>query len=198
MDVAFETFQSALARRPEVAAADAEVLAARANDRVARAVRIPDITATGGYNRQSDGFSGAFLGLSVPLPVFDRRSGEIEAAGTRVRAAEERRELTRRRVGADLRNTIESYRSLRDRSIFLESNRVAGRPNILTIAQVAYDAGEMTLVELLDAADALRDARMAQTRLAAELWIAFYDLERARGGLDGLASQQTASTEIAP
>lgn len=205
VDIAFETFEffeRAVARRPEVEAADAEILAAQANQRVARAVRIPDITATGGYKRQSDGFSGAFLGLSVPLPLFDRRSGDIEATGARVRAAEERGVLTRRRIEADLRNAIESYRSLRDRSTFLEGNRPAGSPNILEIAQVAYNAGEMTLVELLDAADALRGARMAEARLGADLRIAFYDLERAQGGLDAEAPdadtpRQTTSTEIA-
>ena len=195
LDLAFEAFGRAVSRRPEVEAADAEVLAAQANDRVARAVRIPDITATGGYKRRSDGFGGAFLGLSVPIPLFDRRSGEIEAAGARVRTTEERRMLTRRRIEADLRNAIDSYRSLKDRSAFLEGNRL-GSPNILEIAQVAYDAGEMTLVELLDAAEALRDARMAESRLGAELWIAFYDLERAQGGFDAAAPQQTTSTEI--
>ncbi len=194
LEAAFDAFERAVSRRPEVEAASAEVRATQASERVARAVRIPDITATGGYKRQSDGFSGAFLGLSVPLPLFDRRSGEIEAAGARLRGAEERRGLTRRRIEADLRNTIEAYRSLRDRSAFLEDNSLADGPNILDIAQVAYDAGEMTLVELLDAADALRNARMAEARLSANLWIALYDLERAQGGLDVAAPQQTTST----
>jgi cobalt-zinc-cadmium efflux system outer membrane protein len=189
------TPERAVSRRPEAAAAAAEVMAARAGDRVARAVRIPDITATGGYKRQYDGFSGAFLGLSVPLPLFDRRSGDIDAAGARVRAAEEQRTLTRRRIEADIHNAIQRYRSLRERSTFLQENLLADSPNILEIAQVAYDAGEMTLVELLDAAEALRDARMAEARLRADLWIAFFDVERARSGFDTTALQETTSTE---
>jgi cobalt-zinc-cadmium efflux system outer membrane protein len=189
------TSEGAVSRRPEVAAAVADVMAARASDRVARAVRIPDITATGGYKHQSDGFNGAFLGLSVPLPLFDRHSGDVDAAGARVRAAEEQRTLTRRRIEADIRNAIQWYRSLRDRSTFLRENLLADSPNILEIAQVAYDAGEMTLVELLDAAEALRDARMAEARLRADLWIAFFDMERARGGFDAPALQETTSTE---
>ncbi len=120
----------------------------------------------------------------------------VAAAGVRVRAAEERRALTRRRIEVDLGNAIEAYRSLRDRSAFLEDNSLAASPNILDIAQVAYDAGEMTLVELLDAADALRNARMAEARLGADLWIAVYDLERAQGGLDAAAPQQATSTGV--
>ena len=188
--------ERAVSRRPEVAAASAEVMVARANDRVARALRIPDITATGGYKSQSDGFRGAFLGLSVPLPVFDRRSGDVAAAEARVRAADDRRVLTRRRIQADIRNASRSYMSLRDRSAFLQENLLEGTSNILEIAQVAYDAGEMTLVELLDAAEALRDAQVAEARLRADLWIAFYDMERARGGFDATALKETTSTEL--
>ena len=142
----------------------------------------PDITATGGYKRQSDGFNGAFLGLSVPLPLFDRRGGAVATSESQIRASEERLELTRRQVQADLRKAIESYHSLQLRGALLEEDILGGDPDLLEIAQVAYDAGEMTLVELLDAAEALRDAHSAEAKLRSDLWIAYYDLERAMGG----------------
>ena len=188
--------ESAIDRRPELVAADAEVGAARAGSRLARAERIPDITATGGYKRQSDGFSGAFLGLSVPLPLFDRRGGAVATSEAQIRASEERLELTRRQVQADLRKAIESYRSLRLRSALLEEDILGGDPDLLEMAQVAYDAGEMTLVELLDAARALRDAHSAEAKLRSDLWIAYYDLERAMGGFDAGPEAETTSPEI--
>ena len=69
-------------------------------------------------------------------------------------------------------------------------------PDLLQIAQVAYDAGEMDLVQLLDAAEALWDARTAQARLKADLWTAYYDLERAAGGFDSASGPRTTSTGI--
>jgi outer membrane protein TolC len=48
---------------------------------------------------------------------------------------------------------------------------------------VAYEEGEMSLVELLDAADAYRSAREALHRLLADSLIALYDLGRATGRL---------------
>ena len=188
--------ENAIDRRPEVAAADAEMGAARAGSRLARAERIPDITATGGYKRQSDGFNGAFLGLSVPLPLFDRRGGAVATSEAQIRTSEERLELTRRQVQADLRKTIESYRSLRLRGALLEEDILGGDPDLLEIAQVAYDAGEMTLVELLDAAEALRNAHSAEAKLRSDLWIAYYDLERAMGGFDAGPEPETTSPEI--
>ena len=188
--------ENAISRRQEVAAARAEVETALARVRFARAERIPDITAIGGAKRQYDGFRGVFLGLSIPLPLFDRSAGAIEATEARVQSAEERLALTSRQVENDLSRAIESYRSLRGRSELLGENLLEQDPDLLQIAQVAYDAGEMDLVQLLDAAEALWGARTAQARLKADLWTAYYDLERAAGGFDSAAGSGTTSTEI--
>jgi cobalt-zinc-cadmium efflux system outer membrane protein len=188
--------ESAFSQRPEVAAALAEVEAARAGVRLARAERIPDVTAVGGFKRQSDDFRGLFLGLSIPLPLFDRSAGTVEATEAQVRSAEERLALTSRQVENDLRRAIESYQSLRGRSELLGETLLDEDPDLLQIAQVAYDAGEMDLVQLLDAAEALWGARTAQARLKADLWTAYYDLERAVGGFDTPAGPGTTSTEI--
>jgi outer membrane protein TolC len=56
----------------------------------------------------------------------------------------------------------------------------------------------MDLVQLLDAAEALWDARTAQARLKADLWTAYYDLERAVGGFDIPADPETTSTGVGP
>ena len=188
--------ESAFSRRPEVAAARAEVEAARAGVQLARAERIPDVTAVGGFKRQSDDFRGLFLGLSIPLPLFDRSAGTVESTEAQVRSAEERLALTSRQVENDLRRAIESYQSLRGRSELLGENLLDEDPDLLQIAQVAYDAGEMDLVQLLDAAEALWGARTAQVRLKAGLWTAYYDLERAVGGFDTPAGPGTTSTGI--
>ncbi|MCH7566002.1 MAG: TolC family protein, partial [Gemmatimonadetes bacterium] len=187
--------ESVISRRQEVAAARAEVEAARAGVRLARAERIPDITAIGGAKRQSDGFRGLFLGLSIPLSLFDRGAGTVEATEAQVRSAEERLLITSRQVEDDLRRAIESYRSLRIRHEFLGEDLLDEEPDLLQIAQVAYDAGEMDLVELLDAAEALWGARTAQSRLKADLWTAFYDLERAAGGFDTSGAPGTTPME---
>jgi cobalt-zinc-cadmium efflux system outer membrane protein len=183
-------------RRPEVTAARAEVEAARAGVRLARAERIPDVTALGGLKRQSDGFRGLLLGLSIPLPLFNRNAGTVEATEAQVGSAEERLALTSRQVENDLRRAIESYESLRGRSELLGDDLLDEDPDLLQIAQVAYDAGEMDLVQLLDAAEALRGARTAQARLKADLWTAYYDLERAAGGFDTPAGSRTTSRGI--
>ena len=188
--------EGAPSRRQEIVAARSEVEAVQAGVRLARAERIPDITATGGSKQQSDGFRGFFLGVSIPLSLFDRSAGAVEATEAQVRSAEERLVLTSRQVENDLRRTIEVYRSLRGRTEFLGEDSLDEDPDLLQIAQLAYDAGEMDLVQLLDAAEALWDARTARARLKADLWTTYYDLERAVGGFDTPGGPGTTSTEI--
>jgi outer membrane protein, heavy metal efflux system len=145
---------------------------------------VPDITATGGYKRQSDGLAGAFLGVSIPLPLWDRSAGAVAAADSRVAAAEARLAQSERQVRNDVARSLLAYEAALAR-IALLADPQAGAADLLTIAQIAYDAGEMELVQLLDAAGALRDSAALEARLRAELWISWFDLDRAVGGFNG-------------
>lgn len=172
----------ALTQRPELRAAAAMVESRRASALVARNERIPDVVATGGYKRQSDGLNGAFLGLSLSLPLWDRREGAIAATDASMTAAESRLRLVTRQVENDVRHTLERYRSL----YRLAAIRIGGENgqvnDLLDIAEAAYADGEMELIELLDAAEAQRQAEVADARFRADLWTAWYDMERAAGG----------------
>jgi cobalt-zinc-cadmium efflux system outer membrane protein len=173
-----------------MAAARADVQAHQAQARFARAERIPSVTATGGIKRQSDGLHGAFIGLSVPFPIFDRNGGAVDAADAVVRGSQERLALTRRELQNDVLRATDAYAALRRRAALLTDDAIGDAADLLEIALVAYDAGDMELVELLDAAEALHQARTAEARLLAQLWIAHFDLERAVGGFEDAPSTE--------
>lgn len=174
----------ALERRPELLSADAAIEDANAQLVVFRGERIPDLTAIGGFKRQSDGFSGVHIGVSLPLPLWDRRSGAIDAARARVIMATSRFALTHRQIQNDVRAATAAYGSLRLRVAGLGNDGAVAGGDILAIAQVAYEEGEMELLDLLDAAAATLDAESLDARLRADLWIAYYQLDRAVGGFD--------------
>ena len=92
------------------------------------------------------------------------------------------------------RRAIESYESVKRRANLLGNDVLDASSDLLQIAQVAYDLGEMGLLEILDAAEALSGARKASAQLKADLWTAYYNLERAIGGFDA-ASQSATNPE---
>ncbi len=172
------------ADRADVRAAALELEAAQARLGLQRRERIPDLTLTGGYKDQADGFRGAVIGVSLPLPFLDRNTGRVEEAQAELATAEARRMLALRRAEADIRGAWESYRSLSARIELLNRGLLMGSASLLQTAQVSYAEGEMSLIELLDAADAYRTARQTTTQLLSQYLTAFYDLQRAMGRLD--------------
>ncbi|MGH9463260.1 MAG: TolC family protein [Vicinamibacteria bacterium] len=175
--------ERALEIRADLRGAEAQVAAAEAALRHVSTFRYPEVTLTGGYKRQSDSLDGYFLGASLPLPILDRRRGDIAAAEARVRQGTAQLDLVRRTVANDVRIAFSTYLSVLERVELIRGQLLNGVDDLLRIAQVSYGEGEMSLLELLDAADAYRESQTAISELTGELWIRYYDLERAIGGL---------------
>ncbi|MEW5929718.1 MAG: TolC family protein, partial [Gemmatimonadota bacterium] len=174
----------ALARvRPDVRAARAEVEAAAAQVEARRRGRRPNPTLSAGLKEQAGGLRGAVIGVSVPLPLSDRNQGPIAEAEAARALAETRLALALRNAESETRGAWERRRSLAER-LALRSGFQTRAAALLRSARVSYEEGEMTLVELLDAADAYRTAREAATTLLADYLLSVADLERATGGLD--------------
>ncbi|MBI4502456.1 MAG: TolC family protein [Gemmatimonadetes bacterium] len=166
---------------PEISQTRFTIAASREGRRAAGAERFPSPILTAGYKQQSDGMRGAFLSAGLSFPLFDRRGAGVAAATAQQQSAEARGELVARRVVGDIRTAFAAYAAARARIAFLDGGNLAASDTLLGIARVAYAEGEMTLVELLDAVDAYRLAGAAVIDARANLWIAFYDLERAAG-----------------
>lgn len=176
-----EALRIALRLRPELRRWQSEVEAQQLARRSARQAARPSPTITAGYKQQSDGFAGAFLGVALPLPVLDRNRGQEDAASAQLASAETAQRQARRQVRNDVRRAYSAYASARQQAQLVGQDLLAGSDDLLRIAQTSYAEGEMTLVELLDAADAYRDARIRAIDLRADLWTRYFDLLRATG-----------------
>ena len=175
----------ALPRRPDLEAAALELDAARARYRVATLEWVPDPTVSLAYKEHADGFKGAMIGVDLPLPIFNRAGGAREEAAARESAATSGLDLLRRQAELDLVDALDRYSVARERLRVTGEGIEAEAEVLLSAARVAYDEGEMTLVEFLDATGAFRDARLSALTLRAEAWIAYYNLLRAMGGGTG-------------
>jgi outer membrane protein, heavy metal efflux system len=167
---------------PALVAARAALDAARAGEQAVRQGRLPAPLASAGYKTQSDGFTGVLLGVSLPLPLFDRQGGAVAEAAAGTARAESHATLVRRQVENDLRLALDAWQAARARARLFEGELLAEPEMLLRVARVAYAEGEMSLVELLDAVDAYRTARVAAVETRRDLWISFYNFERAAGG----------------
>ncbi len=171
----------ALPDRPDLEAAARDLDAAQAELAVARSGWMPDPTVSLGYRQQEGGFQGLSLGVDLPLPLFDRGGGNRQAADARSAAAAHRLDLRRRLAENDLITTSDRYASSRGRLEAAADGLLADAEALLASATAAYRENEMSLLELLDAANAFRNARLSALSMRSAAWIDYYDLLRAMG-----------------
>ena len=125
---------------------------------------VPDVTVNGAVSRfreasQTAATTAFVLGLSVPLPIFDRNQGNILRAGAEVNRAEADAERGRLYLDAAL---IDAERRLDQAWRAADSLRRTVLPAALEAAGFAregYAAGKFSLLEVLDAQRALSDVR---------------------------------------
>jgi cobalt-zinc-cadmium efflux system outer membrane protein len=169
--------EAAIETRPEFAALAAEAREAAAGVQLGRALAGPALGVKVAYERE-DTDSIVLGGLTVSLPAFQKGQGTLAAGLAREARVRLEREAAREAALADLRAVYADYQ--RRAALVAAFTRDALPPvaDNEQLAQRAYEAGEMNLLDLLlvrrDAIDtraALIDRRLeaAQRRLAVDV-----------------------------
>jgi cobalt-zinc-cadmium efflux system outer membrane protein len=159
---ALQSLTADLASHPLATAAEAAIRMRRAWVEVAKAERIPDIQVELLYRRPQDGRDHAFdVGLSVPLPLFDRNRGRIREARAELDAAEARSAAAKndlvlrfREAHARLATALASSRALR-------SEILPRAGTVLNAAEARYAAGDISLGEILPVRREATDVQLA-------------------------------------
>lgn len=174
---------TALRNRADHQSATLEVEALSAEARLASRERIPSPVLSAGYKTEkAAGISGTLdgyaAGLSIPIPLFDRRGGAIQAAEADNRRAVAEREVVRRRIAHEVAQAAAALLAVEEQRALLAPQLGAPAAAALRSAQVAYSEGEIPLLEWLDAVRAYHEAESAYSSLLAEFLIRRATLER--------------------
>jgi len=180
--VSFDAVTLAVARRPEIRAAQANADAREAEAGLARRSFLAGASVTGGLKVQSDGREGLFLGFQVPVPILDRRSGAVDAARAAVQGADAEVEWVKRAVMQEASIALSRLQSAHRQRALLGDAGLEDAAELLRIARVAYDEGEVGIVEMVDAADTFLEAQLMDSAVRAEGWLAYFELDQAVGG----------------
>ena len=147
-----------------------------------RASRIPNVAVMGQYHREA-GDESITAGLSVPLPIWYRRQGEISAA----MGAQRRAQAERERVQQELEQTITQHfqeaRTAQEQMRVFEQGLLYQAKEALDIAQFSFRQGVASLLEVIDTQRVYRQTLLEYAQARADHSIALARLERAVGGL---------------
>ncbi len=169
-------------QNPDVARWVKEMEQRRAVLESEKAKGIPDITLSGGLQRFHETDDSALVvGISVPLPLFDRNQGGILAARYKLAKAREEARAAEVKAGAGLG---ESYQALG----FAYAEAKSLNDEVLPAAQTAFDAasegyreGKFDYLELLDSQRTLFEAKGKYVKALSAYHKAKADVERLVG-----------------
>jgi outer membrane protein, heavy metal efflux system len=171
-----ELLTNAESKLPELLALRRDVESAEFASRAAarRSVPEPEVVAGTKSSNVSGGDVGSVLSVHFAVPLFDRARPELALAQARIAAVQSvlRAEMAAlRAVAVDRRQAADRYR------VSTESSA----RQLERIAQVSYDAGERTILELLDAYRSSEASRLRQVTLDAAVRQAEIELELVSG-----------------
>ena len=150
--------ETVLQMHPAVGQSQADIQTSKASLDREKALRIPQPMAFAEYENQPD-LRFWRAGITVPIPLWDRRRGQIgeaQAAITRSNAllAQRRLELI-----SALERAYEQYQLADQQTTSLESGELRAAESAVEGAKAAYRFGERGIVEVLDAQRVLQSVR---------------------------------------
>lgn len=178
----------ALARRPDVLAAQRELVRADTETRLQRALRTPNLTIGGGYRRDF-GTNAVVFGATVPLPFFNRNEGGIGRAEAERAQAVSRARSAELGVRLDVQQAANAVDVNTERVAYIEREYLTTARESRDIIQASYRLGSADLIDFLDAQRAFRDTVRTYNRALYDQRLSLFELEAAVGTTTGAISQ---------
>ncbi|MBX3730372.1 MAG: TolC family protein [Candidatus Sumerlaeia bacterium] len=180
----------ALEIQPELARYDRQREQALLTERLAQADYYPDFTVGVGYQGAGDRPGGiiapladdrtdswsAMIGMNIPLPNARRRAAR-EQALKRLEEAKLRREATANEIIEEIELAHARIEALVQRMTILRRNILPLAEETRGAMQAAYESGQATLVDLIDAQRAILAVRRDLLIVRRDYYIALADLE---------------------
>jgi cobalt-zinc-cadmium efflux system outer membrane protein len=187
-----EQLAGLIAQNPDIARWKTEMEQRQAALTLEKAKAVPDLTIRGGLKRLHEiDDTGFVVGLSIPLPIFDRNQGGIRESTYKLAKASADRRAAQAKAHSSL---AEAYQLLA--SAFAEATIL--KAEILPAAQEAFDAanegyrqGKFAYLEVLDAQRTLFEVNARHIEALAAYHRAAADVERLIGqDLKSIQSQK--------
>jgi outer membrane protein, heavy metal efflux system len=173
--------QAALARRPDIRAAESARAKAEADVRLQKAMRIPDPTFLGQYEHEPpDQPNTLGFGVSFPLPLWNRNRGNITAAQVAVEQAGVQLAKVEAQAAAEIVSSQTTYSASLSRWQRYRQRLAPKSRQIRDTVAFAYEKGGASLLDLLSAQRNDNDVRLATAQAAADTANAAAALRAAR------------------
>ncbi len=168
-----------VSRHPSLSQAQAEIRRAEARLRTEQALRRPAPSVHSEFERQPD-LQFYRFGVSLPVPVWNRREGPIGEAAAGLRQANALADLRRLEINANLERAYGLYEVATQQLVSFEDGVLLEADAAVKAAEAAYRFGERGIIDVLDAQRVLRTVRLDYLNAQYDLQTAVIEIEQLR------------------
>ncbi len=178
----WEELLQKVAQNPELARWATEIAQREAALASERAKGKPDITVGGGFRRKEEnGDNTLVLGVSIPLPLFNRNQGDIQAAQHRLARSREEQRASDVRVTTALSQAYQALAAAQAEITALKEKVLPGAQRVFESVSERYREGRYSYLDVLDAQRTLFAARSQLLRSLTDYHRAVLAIERLIG-----------------
>ena len=172
----------AVNQAPEFALLQQQYLQQTADLTLQKANGQTDINVGGGvrYNQQSDSSSLVFS-FSMPLQLSNSNSGNIAAANSQLMLLNEQQGQLRIQLRQQVRTLYAYYQGRANQAKLLSDQIIPQAQTLIEQSLKSYQRGQISVLQLLDAQQALFDSKRTLITTHAELYQVLLTLERLTG-----------------
>lgn len=181
---------------PDIRRWDAELKERQAVLEAENAQRIPDLTVTGGMQHfNEDGDTALVVGLSVPLPLFNRNQGNIQAARARLMKGYKEQQTTILKAQVDLEAAWQTLALAHQEAFQLETILLPGTQAAWDAAREGYRLGKFGYLEVLDSQRQWFETKGQYIAALTAFHKARADVERLQGGAWDVVPDDSGRTQ---
>jgi cobalt-zinc-cadmium efflux system outer membrane protein len=167
---------------PGIARWQSEIARREAAQSLVRSTRTSDVEVSGGPRHFSEGDDLSFVvSVSLPIPLWDRKTGALAEASQRVAKSAAERRAEQVRIATDVKAAQLALVAAVEEAKLLNERVLPGISKTVQILQRGYEEGRFAQVEVLEAERTRVEAREQALRAAVEAHRNAREIERLTG-----------------
>jgi cobalt-zinc-cadmium efflux system outer membrane protein len=157
----------------------------RWEERAADRLKVPEPVVNAGFKRANVGLNriavGGAVGVTLPLPLFNKGQAEVARYSAEQERTSARMQILGQRIRAAVEGTARAFNVRAEARDRYRQELSGSGPELVRIATVAYQEGEIGILQLLDAYRTQRQAQLRMLEIQAAVKEAQIELERVVG-----------------
>ena len=179
----FDDLMAQLADSPRLKKAALAITQKQALSAIEQSKQTPDVTVSLGAQRNEElgGITQAIIGLSIPIPVFDKNQGNVQSAKAREFQSIDEKTALENQLKTELADAYSRKQLQVEASNMYQNDILLGAQSAYEAARKGFEFGKFSFLEVLDAQRTLFQAKTQYIQTLALAHLAEADMQKILG-----------------